>query len=240
MQRAMKKEVVVIEIGANDLDFLTIKALKVLEKVKLVVVKDEIHSEIISVIKASSKIIYSKKDSTESIVDSKMGSIAILTTRSLFELPEVEKLTQLNYDISAIPSVKPYLAYAGVNKVPITKRGVNLGFLVVKESINSEQLDNYISIAVSTNASIVFCNNFSLLGEIVWKLKFKEKSDMPIAIVNPVGKKGEWLSGTIETIEELSLLNKMPESSLIIVGEVVNQYNKEGIKEFEETFINKI
>jgi precorrin-4 methylase len=236
----MKKEVVVIEIGTNNLDFMTIKALKVLEKTELVIVKDEINSEIIDAINPNSKIIYKKDDSSDFILNFPGKKVAIISLSTIHELSEPSKLLNNDIEVTSIPSVKPYLAYTAVNKVPITKRGVNLGFIIVKERISSSSLSNYLHIVVHTNASIVFCHNLGLLKEMVWQMQLKKQGDLSIAIVDPSGENGDWTTGTIDTIEDLMLLKQTSESSLIIVGEVVNQYQKRPVKELEEIFINKI
>jgi siroheme synthase len=236
----MKKEVVVIEIGSNNLDFLTIKALKVLERASFVIVKDEIDRQVLDLVKPHSTIFCLEKDSTEIIMDSQELSVVILTTRDSFDLTETPKLRSKDVNVNIIPSVKPYLAYPAVKKIPITKRGVNLGFVVVREKIGEDALQQYVDIAIATNASVVFYNNFFLLTEIVWKLKFGGKGKMPVAVVNPKEKQVEWTVGTAETIEELSLLKCNGESSFVIVGEVVTQYDLNSLKEFEEVFVNKI
>jgi len=235
----MKKEVVIIEIGMNNLDCLTVKAVKILEKAELIILKDEICPEILDIVNVDSKIVYEEKDSSNLILNSLEQRVAILTLKSTYELSEPARLSDFNIGISSIPSVKSYLGYTAINKVPITKRGVNLGFIVVKEAISSGALLNYLDIIANTNATIVFYRNIDLLREIVWQMQLKKKGDMPIAIIEQDEKKGDWISGTIDTIGHLTMLRTLTESSLIIVGEVINQYQKEEVQELEEIFVNK-
>ena len=111
--------------------------------------------------------------------------------------------------------------------ISLTKRGVSESFWVITGTTSERKLSNDVYLAAQSTATVVILMGMSKLSEIVSIFKKFKKSDVPTAIIQNGTTKNEKLGlGTVSTIEEVVINNKLSSPAIIVIGEVVKESAK--------------
>lgn len=225
--------------GPGDIDLMTIKALKVVQKADVIIYDRLANSEILNEAKENAILIYVGKEKDNHRVPQEQINELIYQNALKYETvvrlkggdpfvfgrggEEALYLKQRDVSFEIIPGVTSAISVPAYAGIPITHRGVTPSFRVVtghrKSSDNIADInwDSFIE-----DETIVFLMGLHNIELIVTKLLEVGKSkDYPCAIIsNGTTQNQKTIVGTLENIIEKSKEAVSP--AIIIVGEVVN------------------
>ena len=225
--------------GPGDIDLMTIKALKVVQKADVIIYDRLANSEILNEAKENAVLIYVGKEKDNHRVPQEQINELIYQNALKYETvvrlkggdpfvfgrggEEALYLKQRDVAFEIIPGVTSAISVPAYAGIPITHRGVTPSFRVVtghrKSSDNIADInwDSFIE-----DETIVFLMGLHNIELIVTKLLEVGKcKDYPCAIIsNGTTQNQKTIVGTLENIIEKSKEAVSP--AIIIVGEVVN------------------
>lgn len=138
---------------------------------------------------------------------------------------EMEYVESFGIKVDIIPGISSCISVPELQKVPLTRRGINESFWVLTATTKSGKLSKDIAIAAQSSATMVILMGLRKLPEIVEILKKLNKQETPVMVIeNGSLPKERCVTGKVDTI--LSRLEKKPLKSpaIILVGEVVKLY----------------
>jgi len=128
--------------------------------------------------------------------------------------------------VEVIPGISSCIAVPELQKVPLTRRGINESFWVLTATTRAGKLSKDIAIAAQSSATLVILMGLRKLPEITALLKEAGKDKMPIMVVENGSRVNErCITGTIDTILEEVKKQAIKSPAIIIVGAVVNLYS---------------
>ena len=120
----------------------------------------------------------------------------------------------------------------------MTKRGVSESFWVITGTTSDRKLSNDVALAAQSSATVVILMGMSKLSQIIDLFQKESKGETPVAIIQNGTTAQEKIGvGTINTIQQVVMENKLSSPAIIVIGEVVKESNK--LKGFYEEFISK-
>jgi len=219
-----------VEIGSNNSDSLTIKAVKSLAEAEFVICEKGIAKDVIQFIPGNIEIatFSHNMEATEMLLEklaSFYSKVVFLVLENDALKSEIAKTVKSGFEI--IPCLKPFLSIAGSNKISITKRGTNTSFIVVREKLNESLLIKHLKFICATGSSIIIHNNFQLLNDVVNFLKRTGFYDLPIVIVsNWKGDRENWTTETIGTVDDSFSGELHDRECIIMIGESIRPLSK--------------
>jgi uroporphyrin-III C-methyltransferase len=137
-----------------------------------------------------------------------------------------EELTiakQHGIHVDVIPGVSSAVSVAGLQEIPLTRRGINDSFWVMTGTTRDHQLSRDIYHAAQSDATAVILMGMSQLERICEVFAKFGKSNTAVAIIqNGTLPTERVLIGKVDTIVEKVAENKMGSPAIIVIGEVVN------------------
>ena len=129
--------------------------------------------------------------------------------------------------VDIVPGLSSSTALTGLQKIPLTRRGINHSFWVMTGTTSSGALSNDVKLAAQSSATVVILMGIRKLPQIVALFKQQNKSYLPIMIIQNGSLKHEKIAlGTIETIEEEAKHQNIGTPGIIVIGEVVGLHPK--------------
>lgn len=234
-----KTKVYLIGCGLGDVELLTIKAYKTIQKVDVVLYDHLISQEILDVVPHNTKKIYvgkqkdfhskSQEEINKLILKyAKKGlQIARLKSGDPFVFgrgaEEMAELTKENIKCEVIAGISSSISGCSTANIPITARGYAAGFTVVSAHLkgNSINLD-WIDILKKKNHTIVVLMGLSRAKEIMDKaIKLGVDKNKPCAIISNASRKNQNVVQTsIKNLYASSIGVERP--AILVFGEVVN------------------
>lgn len=225
--------------GPGDVDLLTIKALKVIQKADVIIYDRLANPEILKEAKENTELIFvGKEKGNHRVPQEEINEIIYqcsLKYENVVRLKggdpfvfgrggeEALYLKQRGIKFEIIPGVTSAISVPAYAGIPVTNRGVTPSFRVVTgHRKSSENIANINWASFIEDETIVFLMGLHNIELIVTKLlEVGKAKDYPCAIIcNGTTKNQKVLTGTLETIIEKSKDAVSP--AIIIVGEVVN------------------
>lgn len=225
--------------GPGDVDLLTIKALKVIQKADVIIYDRLANPEILKEAKENAELIFvGKEKGNHRVPQEEINEIIYqcsLKYKNVVRLKggdpfvfgrggeEALYLKQRGIKFEIIPGVTSAISVPAYAGIPVTSRGVTPSFRVVTgHRKSSENIANINWASFIEDETIVFLMGLHNIELIVTKLlEVGKVKDYPCAIIcNGTTKNQKVLTGTLETIVEKSKDAVSP--AIIIVGEVVN------------------
>ncbi len=237
--------------GPGDIELLTVKALKLIEKADIIIYDRLANQEILAYAKANTKLVYVGKEKGfhkvpqeeinellyqaskeyETVVRLKGGDPFVFGRGA----EEALYLKQRDVSFEIIPGVTSAISVPAYAGIPITHRGVTPSFKVVtghrKSSDNIAKINWNSFIEDETIVFLMGLHNIELIVTKLLEVKKDEKT--PCAIIsNGTTKNQKVITGNLSNILEKSKEAVSP--AIIIVGKVVEL--REQIKWFEENY----
>jgi len=225
--------------GPGDIELLTIKALKAIQKADVIVYDRLANPEILKEAKEGCEFIYvGKEDGKHTLPQEEINELLYqlaLKYENVVRLKggdplvfgrggeEALHLKEKGIDFEFIPGITSAIAVPEYAGIPVTHRGLTVSFRVVTghESPYKERSqipwENFKS-----DDTIVFLMGLHNLDKITKKLiSIGKPKDFPIAVISKgTTKEEKTVIGTLENIYEKA--KDLPTPALIVVGEVVN------------------
>ena len=138
---------------------------------------------------------------------------------------EMEYAESFGIKVDIIPGISSCIAVPELQKVPLTRRGINESFWVLTATTKSGKLSKDIAIAAQSSATLVILMGLRKLPEIVSLLIKLGKGETPVMIIeNGSLPQERCVTGTVSTILDALDRNPLASPAIILVGEVVKLY----------------
>ncbi len=229
--------------GPGDLELLTLKALKAIQKADVIIYDRLANSEILEEAPKDVELIYvGKEDGRHTIPQEEINSLiyeSSLKYRNVVRLKggdpfvfgrggeEAMYLTKKGVSFTLIPGITSAVAVPEYFGIPLTHRGVSSSFRVVTGHEDPTKEESSIDWdSFKTDETVVFLMGFHNLEKIVNKfLQIGKPKNYPCAVISKgTTKYGECVIGTLETIVEKS--KEMMTPALIVFGKVIDLKRK--------------
>ncbi len=130
---------------------------------------------------------------------------------------------------AVIPGISSAIGLTGIQKIPLTYRGVSESFWVITGSKSDGSLSSDLKLATGTNATVVVLMGYGKLQEIVSLYESCGKSTLPIAVIQNGSLPHERIVlGTMGSIVEAVESAGVGVPAVIVIGEVVRKHAEFG------------
>jgi len=245
--------ITLVGAGPGDPDLLTIKGLKAIQKADVVLYDALVGKEVLDYIpekairmyvgKRANDHRYSQDEINELMVRYAClhGHVVRLKGGDPFVFgrghEEIKFATDHNIEVSIVPGISSCIAVPELQQVPITCRGLSESFWVLTGTTKAGVLSRDISVAAQSSATIVILMGLKKIREIAKVFRKNGKSELPVMVVQSGStEKEKVVLGTINSIENEILKNKISTPAIIVVGAVVGLHPAFA----REDFIKKI
>ncbi len=224
--------------GPGDIELLTVKALRVIQKADVIIYDRLANREILDEAKSGCEFIYvGKEDSHHTLPQEKINEIlykSALDNNIVVRLKggdpfvfgrggeEGIYLRERGIEFELIPGITSAIAVPEYAGIPVTHRGVSVSFRVVTGHESRDKSKSQITWEnFRSDDTIVFLMGFHRLEFIAKKLiSLGKPKSYPIAVISRGTTKDEKVVvGTLENIYEKA--KDLPTPALIVVGRVV-------------------
>ena len=139
---------------------------------------------------------------------------------------EIEYAAVFGIESEVVPGISSCIAVPELQKVPLTKRGVNESFWVLTGTTRLGQLSKDIAVAAQSSATIVILMGMRKLFEISRIFGKAGKGDIPVMVIQNGSRNGEkMVLGTVRTIVGQVRRAKIGSPGIIVIGEVVRLHH---------------
>lgn len=224
--------------GPGDPELITLKAVNALKQADVVLYDALVHPDLlnyapesalkISVGKRAGKHSLKQEEINELIVKYALekGHVVRLKGGDPFVFgrgqEEMEFAAGFGIESKIIPGLSSATSLAGLQKIPLTNRGVAESFWVLTGTTSCHQLSDDIKLAIRSTATIVILMGLNKLKEIREIFIQNGKKDLPVAIIQDGSLTAERsVFGTIESIVDLAEQKSISTPAVIVAGEVV-------------------
>jgi uroporphyrin-III C-methyltransferase len=231
-------KVTLVGAGPGDPELITLKGMKALSSADVVLYDALIHPDILSFapITAIQVFVGKKKGICQFPQDEinallvehalKYGHVVRLKGGDPFIFgrghEELVYIESFNIETEVIPGISSSIAVPELQRIPLTRRGVNDSFWVLTGTTRDHQLSADIQIAAKSNATVVVLMGMSKLQEIITLFIAEGKTNMPVAIIhNGTMPDEHYVLGTVDTIVEIVKASGISSPAVIVIGEVV-------------------
>jgi uroporphyrin-III C-methyltransferase len=233
-----KPKVTLVGAGPGDPELITLKGMRALSSADVLLYDAIIHDEILSFAPINAiKIFVGKKKGVCQFPQEEINALLVenalkhghvvrlkggdpfIFGRGHEELVYVESF---NIETEVIPGISSSIAVPELQRIPLTRRGVNDSFWVLTGTTRDHQLSADIQIAAKSNATVVVLMGMTKLQDIVQLFIEEGKSNMPVAIIqNGTMPDQRYALGTVSTIVEIVKKSGISSPAVIVIGEVV-------------------
>ena len=245
-----KAKITLVGAGPGDTDLITVKGLKALQSADVVLYDALTNKNLLKEAPNAIKIYVGKRANKHRY---SQDEINLLLVQNAFNYGHVVRLKggdpfifgrgheELMYaeafgiPVEIVPGLSSSTALAGLQQVPLTRRGVNHSFWVMTGTTSSGELADDVKLAAQSSATIVVLMGIKKLPQIVELFKQQERSQTPVIIIQNGSLPNEKIAlGTIETIEKEAKRQKVGTPGIIVIGEVVGLHPKMALEYVEQ------
>ena len=234
--------------GPGDIDLLTVKALRVIQKADVIIYDRLANPDILEEAKDGCQFLYvGKEDSHHTLPQEEINELiyqSALKYESVVRLKGGDPLVfgrggeegiylhERNIKFEFIPGISSAIAVPEYAGIPVTHRGLTVSFRVVTGHEAKKSKSQIYWESFKSDETIIFLMGLHNLNKISKKLiEIGKPKEYPVAVISRGTRADEkTVIGTLENIYEKA--KDLPTPALIVVGRVVNLQNQ--LKWFEE------
>lgn len=232
----------IVGAGPGDVELITLKAIKALEKADVVLydalVNEELlqyatKAEIVFVGKRLGCHAYTQDQINELIVSmaNRYGHVVRLKGGDPFIFgrgsEEIEYAEQFGLETAIVPGISSALGVPASVGISLTQRQIAESFWVITGTTSNHELSKDVHLASKSNATVVILMGMHKLEEIISIYQENRQDDLPIAIIQNGTKNTEQkVVGTISSISKLVAEKKISSPAIIVIGEVVKNTSR--------------
>lgn len=229
--------------GPGDIELLTLKALRVIQKADVIIYDKLVNCEILKMVKNECQFIFVGKESGNHTLPQEEINETIYQCALKYENvvrlkggdpfvfgrggEEAIYLHQRNISFEIIPGISSSIAVAAYGGIPVTHRGITTSFRVVtghetpNKKISQMQWESFLN-----DETIIFLMGLHNIQLISSKLiSLGKRKDYPCAVIsNGTTPQQKVVVGTLEDITQKAKNLSTP--AVIIIGEVVKLRDK--------------
>lgn len=242
MRNLKTPKLTIVGAGPGDVELITLKAIKALEKADVVLydalVNEELlqyatKAEIVFVGKRLGCHAYTQDQINELIVSmaNRYGHVVRLKGGDPFIFgrgsEEIEYAEQFGVATNIVPGISSALGVPASVGISLTQRQIAESFWVITGTTSNHELSKDVHLASKSNATVVILMGMHKLEEIISIYQQNRKDDLPIAIIQNGTKNTEQkVVGTISSIRKLVVENEISSPAIIVIGEVVKNSSR--------------
>ena len=236
-------KVYLVGAGTGDPELLTIKAYKAILKADVICYDNLVSDEILAINPTAEKIYVGKKCAKHSMPQqdingllvtlAKQGKIVIrLKSGDPFIFgrggEEMQTVVSAGIACESIAGITTALAVANSVNIPLTHRDYAQSVKFVTGFLKTDTPNEQYAELLADNQTVIFYMGLNTLPSLTQGLLQAGKSaNTPFAIISNVSRENEQvLIGTLDTIQTLQNIAKLPSPAVMIMGEVVSLYNE--------------
>ena len=241
--RAKIGKVYLVGAGTGDPELLTIKAYKAILKADVICYDNLVSDEILAINPTAEKIYVGKKCAKHSMPQQDINSLLVKLAKQgktvvrlksgdpfIFGRGGEEMQTVVSAGIAceSIAGITTALAVANSVNIPLTHRDHAQSVKFVTGFLKTDTPNEQYAELLADNQTVIFYMGLNTLPSLTQGLMQAGKSaDTPFAIIANVSRENEQvLIGTLDTIQTLQNIAKLPSPAVMIMGEVVSLYNE--------------
>jgi len=231
-------KITLVGAGPGDPDLLTIKGLKAIQKADVVMYDALVGKEILAYVPKSAIRIYVGKRAndhrySQEEINELMVRYACLHGHVVrlkggdpfvFGRGHEELSFAINHDVEVaiVPGISSCIAVPELQQIPLTCRGVNESFWVLTGTTKAGVLSKDIAVAAQSSATVVILMGLKKIREIAKVFRKNGKGELPVMVVQDGSTEKEKTAlGTINSIENEIIKNKISTPATIVIGAVV-------------------
>lgn len=125
-------------------------------------------------------------------------------------------------ETEVIPGISSSVAVPALQKIPLTKRGLNESFWVITGTTKNHEVSKDMALAAQSSATIIILMGMRKLREITAIFSQYGKAQTPVAIIQNGSTPEEKLGfGQVHNIAEVADEKGLAAPAVIVIGEVV-------------------
>lgn len=234
-----KPKLTVLGAGPGDIELITLKGIRTLEKADVVLYDALVNRELLDFATQAKHIFvgkrkgfhrYSQDEINELIVKNayESGYVVRLKGGDPFVFgrgaEEIEYARQHGLETNVVSGITSVVAVPASTGIPLTKRGISESFWVITGTTSARKLSKDVALAAQSSATVVILMGMSKLPEIVSLFQLAGKQKMPVGIIqNGTTANEKSVFGTVDSILEKVKENNMAAPAIIVIGEVVKE-----------------
>ncbi|MGW9685400.1 uroporphyrinogen-III C-methyltransferase [Flagellimonas sp. 2504JD1-5] len=232
----------VVGAGPGDVDLITLKGIKALQRADVVLYDALVDSELLEYAPNAEHIFVGKRKGCYAYQQDQINEL-IVQRASLNKhvvrlkggdpfvfgrgAEEMEYAASHGLDVEVVPGISSSVAVPASQNIPVTKRGATESFWVITGTTKEHKLSADVALAAKSNATVLILMGMSKLVEITELFKKEGKSNLPVAIIQNGTTADEKIGiGTVSTIVNQAKVRQLSNPAIIVIGEVVNHRQK--------------
>ena len=234
-------EVYIVGAGAGSADFLTFKALRLMQQADVVLYDALVASEILDLCRRDSdKIFVGKQRSCHAKTQDEINDTLVQLAKQgkrvlrlkggdpfIFGRGGEEMLAcqQAGVPYQIVSGITAGLAAASGAGIPLTHRGMATGVRFLTGCYKTGENFDGLKSTYQADETLVFYMGLHALEKVVASLMADLPSDTPVAIISNAGRVNQQvLTGDLSNIVAKQAIANLPAPAIIVVGKVVSLY----------------
>lgn len=251
-----KSKISIVGAGPGDVDLLTLKAYKALQKADVILYDALINEEMLAFAKAGCQKIYVGKRAGEHSYPQEeinfmmvqlaygYGHVVRLKGGDPFVFgrghEEISYADSFDIETEIIPGISSSIAVPELQKVPLTRRGVNESFWVMTACTRTGKLSNDVRIAAQSTATAVILMGLKKLPLIVKEfVKNGKESTSVMVIQNGSLPNEKFVLGKVDNIVQKVKEAQISTPAIIVIGAVVSLHPELNLVVKKENLIRR-
>lgn len=137
-------------------------------------------------------------------------------------MEEIEFALKHGIETAIVPGVSSAIAVPASLDIPVTARGVSESFWVVTGTTMAGAISKDIELAAQSTATVIILMGLNKIEEIMKTFSAFGKGNTPVAVIqNGTLSSQQAVVGTVSSITDLVLQERINSPAIIVVGEVV-------------------
>lgn len=224
--------------GPGDPELITLKAVNALKAADVVLYDALVSSEILALVPPNIPVLavgkragahsFAQEDINELIVEFAFlyGHVVRLKGGDPFVFgrasEEIECAIRHGIETSVVPGITSAIAAPAALSIPVTSRGVSESFWVVTGTTKDGTISGDIALAAQSTATVIILMGLNKIEEITATFSAHGRSETPVAVIQDGTLPSQQaVVGTISTIVDLVIQEKIKAPAVIVIGEVV-------------------
>ncbi len=241
MSKKIQPKVTLVGAGSGDPDLISVKGLRALTAADVVLYDALVNRELLKYAPLETKKIYvgkrannhrySQDEINKLIAENALnhGHVVRLKGGDPFVFgrghEELSYVEALGIEVAIVPGITSAISVPELQKIPITKRGVNESFWVITGTTKNGAISKDIALAAQSSATIIILMGMRKLEEITQVFSEHGKSNAPVAIIQNGSLPTENIGfGTVNNIVEVVAEEQLGAPAIIVIGDVVKEH----------------
>lgn len=228
-----------IGAGPGDPDLITVKGLKKLAEADVVLYDALVNTSLLRYAPANAKKVFVGKragnhmktqDEINKLIVNlakEYGHVVRLKGGDPFifgrGFEELSNAVKSSIPTEVVPGISSSTGLAALTNIPLTLRGHSEGFWVIAGTTSNKQLSDDLSLASTSNATLVILMGMQKISQITKIYKNNGKGNMPVLLIQNGSMHNEkMVSGKINNIEQRVLDAGLNSPAVIVIGKVID------------------